>query len=70
VKWGDLVKVTIYVDFPIACAPLPITWPPPDEFIGIYIRPDREYRNKHLVMYDGGVWTTPGYQIEELDETG
>ena len=66
-KPGDLVKVSIFDEG----APLlePTAWPPPDVFVGIYIKPDHEYHNNHLVMFDGGVWTTPGYQIEVLNET-
>jgi len=63
-KPGDLVKVSIYVGNEL--------WSrlsPPDVFVGIYLKPDHEYHNNHLVMYDGGVWTTPGYQIEVLNET-
>ena len=65
-KPGDLVKVSIYVGNDLRYRS---EWPPPDVFVGIYIEPDREYHNNHLVMYDGGVWTTPGYQIEVLNET-
>ena len=65
-KRGDLVKVTIYVDIPEK-GRSPAAWPPPEEFIGMYVGPDPEYRpQNHLVMYDGGVWTTPGYQIEVM----
>jgi hypothetical protein len=57
---GDLVKVTIFVDGSLC------VWPPPEEYIGTYLGPDHEYQTNHLVMYDGGVWTTPDYQIEVL----
>ena len=64
-KPGDLVKVSIYVDKALYRPHRQ----PPDVFVGIYLKPDHEYHNNHLVMYDGGVWTTPGYQIEVLNET-
>ena len=71
-KLGDLVKVTIITSQHDRLNIMGKAWPPPDEFVGIYISPDREYSPnwcRHLVMYDGGVWTTPSYQIEVLNET-
>ena len=62
-KRGDLVKVTIFVDS--GRQPLH-AWPPPEEYIGTYLGPDHEYQTNHLVMFDGGVWTTSNYQIEVL----
>jgi hypothetical protein len=71
-KLGDLVKVTINVNQHGRLNALAVVPTPPDEFVGIYIGPDHGYSSnwcRHLVMYDGGVWTTPRYQIEVLTET-
>jgi len=61
-KRGDLVMVVVHGT--------KSGWPPPDEFIGIYISPDHECATasrRHLVMFDGGVWTTAEYQMQPID---